>query len=262
MTFLTDIEYILDFAASLGSKMLSVGANLERVNDTMYRICHSYRLHSISIFSISSLIILGAKSEDDVSGTRQISVHSTSTHLEKLNRFNQLSRKVCVQTPPPDTLAGLLAEAEDVKDSPPALIILGHLLSVSTLCAMYGGSFADIFSVSINTFVLYWISEYFDRRNINQIVANVISMWTAGSIALLLVKIGLGQNFFIIIITNSLMMIPSISLVNAVRNVLCGNEMNGILEFLKVVLESLAIVLGVVLSIYLFGGQMIQWQKV
>ena len=68
--------------------------------------------------------------------------------------------------------------------------------------------------------------------------------------------------FIIIIITNSLMMIPSISLVNAVRNVLCGNEMNGILEFLKVVLESLAIVLGVVLSIYLFGGQMIQWQKV
>ncbi len=230
---MTDIEYILDFAASLGSKMLSVGANLERVNDTMYRICHSYHLHSISIFSISSLIILGAKSEDDKSGTRQVSIHSTSTHLEKLNRFNQLSRKVCSQTPPPDTLAGLLAEAEQVKDSPPALIILGHLLSVTTLCAMYGGSFADIFSVSVNTFVLYWISEYFDKRNINQII-----------------------------ITNSLMMIPSISLVNAVRNVLCGNEMNGILEFLKVVLESLAIVLGVVLSIYLFGGQTIQWQKV
>ena len=38
--------------------------------------------------------------------------------------------------------------------------------------------------------------------------------------------------------------------------------MNGILEFLKVVLESVAIVLGLVLSIYLFGGQMIQWQKV
>ena len=70
------------------------------------------------------------------------------------------------------------------------------------------------------------------------------------------------SNFFIIIITNSLMMIPSISLVNAVRNILCGNEMNGILEFLKVVLESVAIVLGLVLSIYLFGGQMIQWQKV
>lgn len=48
---MTDIEYILDFAANLGGKMLSVGANLERVNDTMYRICRSYHLNSISIFS-------------------------------------------------------------------------------------------------------------------------------------------------------------------------------------------------------------------
>ena len=94
---MTDIEYILDFAANLGGKMLSVGANLERVNDTMYRICRSYHLNSISIFSLNSLIMLGAKSEDDVSGMRQISIHSSSTHLEKLNRFNQLSRKVCAQ---------------------------------------------------------------------------------------------------------------------------------------------------------------------
>ncbi len=86
---MTDIEYILDFAANLGGKMLSVGANLERVNDTMYRICRSYHLNSISIFSLNSLIMLGAKSEDDVSGMRQISIHSSSTHLEKLNRLNQ-----------------------------------------------------------------------------------------------------------------------------------------------------------------------------
>lgn len=259
---MTDIEYILDFAANLGGKMLSVGANLERVNDTMYRICRSYHLNSISIFSLNSLIMLGAKSEDDVSGMRQISIHSSSTHLEKLNRFNQLSRRVCAQTPEPESLAGLLAEADDVADSPAGWIVLGHLLSMSTLCAMYGGSFADIISVMINTFLLHCLSEYFDRRNINQIVANTISMWAAGSFTFLFVKLGIGENFFIIIITNSLMMIPSISLVNAVRNILCGNEMNGILEFLKVVLESVAIVLGLVLSIYLFGGQMIQWQKV
>ena len=259
---MTDIEYILDFAAGLGCKMLAVGANLERVNDTMYRICRSYHLHSISIFSLNSLIMIGAKSEDDISGTRQLSVHSSSNHLEKLNRFNQLSRKVCAETPPPETLAGLLAEAENVKSFPTAVIIFGHLISMSTLCAIYGGSFSDILVVSLNTFMLYWLSEYFDRRKINQIVANTLCMWAAGSLALLFVKLGIGQNYFIIVITNSMKMIPSISLVNAVRNILCGNEMNGILEFLKVVLESIAIVVGLVLSIYMFGGNAVQWLKV
>lgn len=259
---MTDIEYILDFAAGLGCKMLSVGANLERVNDTMYRVCHSYHLHSISIFSLNSLIMISAKSEDDLSGTRQLSVHSYSNHLEKLNRFNQLSRKVCSQTPPPETLAQLLSDAENIKDFPTAVIIFGHLISMSTLCAMYGGSFSDIMAVCLSTFILYWLSEYIDRRKINRIVANALCMWTAGSLASLFIKLGIGQNYFIIVITNSLNMIPSISLVNAVRNVLCGNEMNGILEFLKVVLESVAIVVGLVLSIYMFGGNAAQWLKV
>ena len=259
---MNDIEYILDFAASLGCKMLAVGANLERVNDTMYRICSSYQLHSISIFSLNSIIVIGAKSEDNVSGTRQVSVHSSSNHLEKLNRFNQLSRKVCAETPPPESLGRLLAEAEDVEDFPDWVIILGHLISMSTLCAIYGGSFSDIIAVCINTYVLYWLSEYFDKRNINQIVANTLCMWVVGTLALLLIEFDIGKNYFIIVITNSMKMIPSISLVNAVRNILCGNEMNGILEFLKVVLESVAIVLGLVLSIYMFGGDTVQWLKV
>ena len=33
---MTDIEYILDFAAGLGCKMLAVGANLERVHSIIY----------------------------------------------------------------------------------------------------------------------------------------------------------------------------------------------------------------------------------
>lgn len=259
---MNDIEYILDFAANLGGKMLKVGANLERVNDTMYRVCHSYHLNSISIFSLSSLIVISAKSEDNQSGTRQVSVPSSSNHLEKLNRFNQLSRKVCAETPPPETLEGMLEDAANVQESPIAIILIGQMISMSTLCAIYGGSFSDMVAVSINTFALYWLSEYLDKRRINRIVTNTIRAWFAATIGLFLVKFDIGKNYFIIIVTNSMMMIPSISLVNAVRNILCGNEMNGILEFMKVVLESVAIVLGVVLSIYLFGGNIVQWQKV
>lgn len=259
---MNDIEYILDFAANLGCKMLAVGANLERVNDTMYRICRSYQLNSISIFSLSSLITISAKSESNQTGTRQISVPSVSNHLEKLNRFNQLSRRVCAERPAPKKLAELLAEAENVKKTPLPLIILGHLCSMTSLCAIYGGSLLDIIAVDINTVILYFLGEFFDARNINRIVVNSLCAWAAGTLALLFVRFGLGDNYFIIIITNSMMMIPGIALTNAVRNILCGNEMNGILEFLKAVLESVAIVVGLIISIYMFRGDVIKWQRV
>lgn len=252
------VEYILDFAASLGCRMLTVGANLERVNDTMYRICHSYHLHSISIYSLSSVIMISAKSSDGMTGTRQISVPREDKHLEKLNRFNQLSRKICQETPPPETLFGLLAEAENVSDYSSLTRILGYLIAMTSIGVLNNGSIKDIICADLNTLLLLWLTDFLDKRHINRIVANTLCTFIAGTLAILYVKIGLGEHFFIIVIVNSMLMIPGAALVNAFRNILCGNEMNGILEFLKVVLETLAIVLGLMISIYVFGG-LISW---
>ncbi len=254
------VEYILDFAASLGGRMLAVGANLERVNDTMYRICRSYRLTSISIFSLSSIIIISAKSAEEpvLAGTRQVSVPLAAKHLEKLNRFNQLSRRVCAETPPPEKLSGLLTESEHTDDYSLPAIVIGYLIAMTSIGVINGGSIKDIISADINTLLLLWLIDFLERHNINRIVANTLCTWIAGSLAILYVTLGIGEHYFIIVIVNSMLMIPGSDLVNAFRNILCGNEMNGILEFLKVILETMAIVFGLIISIYMFGGN-IQW---
>ena len=45
-------------------------------------------------------------------------------------------------------------------------------------------------------------------------------------------------------------------MVNAVRNLLCGNEMNSILELIKVGLETVSLVVGLFVSVQLFGGML------
>lgn len=255
---MNQVEYVLDFAAGLGSRMLYTGANLERVDDTMNRICISYGLKEISIYSLSSTIMISAKDENDTYGSRQVSVPPSGIHLEKLDRLNRLSRKVCSETPPPEALADILKEAEDVKEYTTPLVILGYLIAMTSLCVIFGGSFGDVMAADCITFALFWINRWLTKPNLNHIIVNTVCMWLAGTFAIFLVKLGIGEHYFTIIITNSMMMIPGIPLVNAVRNILCGNEMNGILEFLKVILETLAIVFGLVLSIYMFGG-LIQW---
>lgn len=251
---MNDIEYILDFTVSLGGRMLATGANLERVNDTMNRICLSYHLNSISIFSLSSTLIISAKTADNVPGTRQLAVPPASNHLEKLNRFNQLSRRICAETPPPETLAGLLKEAENIKEYSIVTIVIGQIIAMTSLGVIFGGTVKDIIAIDLVSFVLFWIIRWLNKPNLNHIIVNTLCMWAAGTLAILLTHLGLGDHLFIIIITCSMMLIPGIPLVNAFRNILCGNEMNGILEFLKVILETLAIVLGVILSIFFFGG--------
>ena len=125
---------------------------------------------------------------------------------------------------------------------------------MSSICMLNGGSLRDVLSADLTTVVLFWIIRLLNKPGLNRILTDALCMWIVGSLDILLVRIGLGQHLATIIITNSMMMIPGIPLVNAVRNILCGNEMNGILEILKIVLDATAIVLGLGISIYMFGG--------
>ena len=251
---MNNVEYILDFAANMGCRMLTVGANLERVNDTMYRICDSYHLSSISIFSLSKMISVSAKSPEGMVGVRQISIQNVEKHMEKLNQLNQLSRKVCSETPPPEKLSELLDDAEKVNDYSRGIIVLGYIIAMTSIGVLNGGSIKDIICADVNTLILLWMSDYLDKRNINRIVANILCTWVAGTLAILYVMLGIGEQFFVIVIVNSMLFVPGSDMVNAFRNILCKNEMNGILELLRVVLETVAIVFGIVISMYMFGG--------
>ena len=248
-----DVEYILDFAAFLGSRMLTCGANLERANDTMNRVCLSYHLKDISIHSLSSLIQISARSEDGDYAQRQMSVAPMDIHLEKLGKLNQLSRRVCSETPPPSSLKWMLETAEAGEEYPTWLVLLGRLLATGCMCVLFGGTWQDILVSDMVIFVLFFMVDALRNANLNSVIVNMIAMAFASSAAILLYRLGLGDQYFVIIITCSMLLIPGIPMVNAARNLLCGNEMNGILEMIKAFIETVAIVMGLLVGIALFG---------
>lgn len=252
-----DIEYILDFAINLGSRLLTAGAPLERANDTMERVCKSYGLCDISIFSLSSVIQLSARDSEDNFASRQISVSGMDIHLEKINRYNTLSRNVCAKTPEPAMLEGMLYEAENTNDYGKWTVLLGRMVATASLTFIFGGSWWDVLSTCIIVFGLYWLAILLGRANLNQIIVNIICMLYCGAASALFVRLGLGKDFFIMMISCSMVMLPGISLVNAARNLLCRNEMNGILEIFKALFETMALALGLIISIFLFGGGMV-----
>ena len=249
-----DIEYILDFAMNLGSDMLEAGSNLERANDTMNRICLSYGLSEISIFSLNSIIQISAKSDEDDYTLRQIAVPSMDIHLERLSRLNQLSRRVCAETPAPCLLMDLLASAKEIKEYKTWEILLARLFAMGGMCVLFGGTLGDIIAADLIIACMFWLIRMLSYSNINNVIRNTMCMLFAGIAAHGLVFIGLGQQYSVISITCAMMLLPGIPLVNAARNFLCGNEMNGILESIKALIETLAIVLGLGISMYLFGG--------
>jgi uncharacterized membrane protein YjjP (DUF1212 family) len=253
-----ELEYILEFCLDLGREMLASGANLERVYQRISKICESYRLHDISIVALSSFLLISAKDEDDHYASRQLAVPATGIHLNRLRSLNQLSFTVCEELPNPRNLQMMLVSAYEVQEYPTPIVILGYLLATGGLCFIFGGKAGDAVASCIIMFLLFYILQAFGKTSINKIIQNAICTWVIASLAILFVKTGLAGQFAIVVIADVMLIIPGIPMVNAMRNLLCGNEMNAILQFMKVMLETIALVAGIVISLEMFGG-LIPW---
>jgi uncharacterized membrane protein YjjP (DUF1212 family) len=253
-----NIDYILDFTVHLGREMLKSGANLERVERSIELICKTYKLREVSISLMSSSITVSAREKGKPAKVRQVKVPSFEIHLERLRKLNDLSYRVCSEKPQPIRLEDMLYEAAMTRSYSSKMLLFGYVLAMSCLCRIFEGGIRDIIVADISTVIIFLVTSRLAREHLNRIITNVISMFLACSIALFFTYIGFAKNFYAIIITNAFYLIPGVPMVNAVRNILCGNEMNGIIELIKVFLEVITIVIGLNLAIFFFG----QWYTV
>lgn len=248
-----DIEKVLDFSVHIGREMLESGSNLERVTISIQRICKIYNLREVSIFVLNSWLTVSAKNLEGNSFVRQASVPMNGIHLARLRRLNDLVHKIMKEKPEPEKLTDMLYEAIITPSYSNGILILGYVIAMICLCRIFGGVWQDMIVVVVNTIILYFITMIFSREKLNRIISNIIAMFLCGCVAIFCTNLEFAKHLDAIIITNAFYLIPGIPMVNAVRNIICGNEMNGIIEMVKVILEVVTIVAGLYIACLCFG---------
>ena len=247
------IDYILDFCKELGKQMIVSGANIERVNMTIEHICHAYELHDVTCANLSTRISISAKDKDKRYASRQTDVPPQVINLERLKKLNNLSYYVRENTPKETELYDLLHSIK-TNDFPWWVMMLGFLFAMAGLARIFNAGYAEILIVELNTLILFGLSKAFSKVHINKILTNLVSMFIVSSIAMLFYYTHFISSFYIVVITNAFYLIPGIPMINCARNLLCGNEMNGVIDLLKVLLEVCSIVAGVAAAYAVFGG--------
>lgn len=249
----TDAEYVLEFCVELSRRMILSGANLERVQLAVARICHVYDLEDVSLFLLSDNITLSALDSAGRFAIRHCSIPPAGIHLGRLKALNDLSFSVAAKKPAPTKLHALLVEASRVRERPDWAVLLGQVMALSCLSLIFGGGLRELIAVALAAVALHYVLIAAARPVLGRMVTNALSMYLATLVVILLMRTGLSQNGPVILITLSMLVIPGIPLVNAVRNLLCGNEMNGILQLAKVCIETLALAMGIYLALLMFG---------
>ena len=254
---MNNIEYVLDFATKIARELILSGANLERVRMTIMTICNAYELDNISLHSLSTFISVSATdSKTGEYSQRQISIQSSfSLNLDRLKALNNLSYEI-VRDIPNAALLDEKLESINHNTYPWWVTFLGYILAMSCLSRIFGATYRELIVAIFNTVLLYFLSKLFSKIKLNHIIRNFVATFITGSLTILFFKIELITNFYVTIITSALYLLPGVAMVNSARNILCGNEMNGIIELLKVILEVIVIVAGIASAFFLFGSSL------
>ena len=235
--------------------MILSGANLERVDLAMELICRAYGLSEVSVFLLSSHISISAKDGSGSYESRQVTIPQASIQLEKLKRLNRLSYTVVADTPPAEKLSAMLEEACRAREYKEGTILAGRMAAMICLSILFGGGPAEVISTAAITVVIHFAGKLIARADLNRLVGSALTMFTATFLVMLLYSAGIISKAPVIIITLSMIFIPGIPLVNAVRNLFCDHEMNGVLQLLKVFIETAALAAGIYAAVYAFRGE-------
>ena len=233
----------LHLALNIGKYMIKSGAEISRVEDTMYRICRSFSVEDVDVFVITSSIVATIYSKEIGYVTQTKRVGPMRYNLDRLDHLNQLSRSIC---------GGMeLDEAERVYEEVMSRPIYGfktyaalYAISAAAFSVLFGGTVRDAIAAGLIGIVLKFLDELTGRLEMNGFLSGFLKSLAGGLLATLAVHCGLGENFSKICIGDIMLLIPGLALTNSIRDMFSGDTISGMNRFIEAIILSIMIASG------------------
>ena len=246
-------ERVLSLALDLGKSMLKCGAEVNRAEQAVMRICYAYGMEKAQVFSVVSMIIATVVDEESGAHTQMRRSYSYGVNFGRLEKLNALSRRICAETPDLDVVR-LELERICVEDKHFRLkYCAGYMLAAAAFTVFFGGTVLDALASVPIAAAIYFMQTYIRVKGASRLFFTTLESAVAGFLALCFVHMGFGSNADLIMIGDIMLLIPGLQLINAIREMLCGDLMSGMLRLLESIILAIAIAGGFALPMYLWG---------
>ena len=105
-------EDLLNVATEAGSLLLCSGAEIYRVEESMRRIFEAYGVRDSNIFAIPSCIYVTINAPGGAPITRVKRILDRQTNLDRVDRANDVCRRICRERPSFEKARGMLDEVK------------------------------------------------------------------------------------------------------------------------------------------------------
>lgn len=248
---------ILRFALLLGEQMLTNGAETSRVEDSVLRVCKSRGFKHVNVFTTPTCVIISDEKFDGLTFMKTIS--KRTINLTKIDRLNDISREF-VQNEDVDPLQAIdkLKEVEAVKDYNQFIYFAGTAVASASFAYLIGGTTVlDFILTLIIASIGVIIYNKIMKLNGITFFATLMSSFSIAVLGNLLVNYNVLQNSTSLIVGSIMPLLPGVSFIKGLRDLISGNLLAGISRIIEAFLiaAAIAVGVGVVLDLtHRFGG--------
>ncbi len=244
---------LCELSLDIGECLLKNGAEINRVEDTVSRICSSAGAQDTEVFCIIKAIVMTVKKSDGTSYTSSRRITSTESNFKRIEKLNTLSRSICDGKMTLDAARNKFERIKGGYECPFYKKFIGYLLFATSCTIYFGGSWLDaLMTVPAAVFMALY-NRALKERGINRAVYNFIACFLSGVIIILLSLTSLPIHVSSIITGTLMILIPGIALSSSIEDLLLGDTTSGILNICESVLAAVSIALGYGLALKLFG---------
>lgn len=230
-------DEIFSLSLDIGEAIIKNGGEIHRAEDTIKRINAAYG-NCCSVFAIPSLII--AQSGKNIQ-LRKIDYENID--LAELARLNELSRRLCYEENEEINITGN-------KLYPKALELFCVCAATASFCIFFKGTPIDaLFSALTGVIITY---APYKQISLPMFPSNLVDAFIAGILANLPGVFGIPANPDKIIVGTIMLLVPGLTVVNAMRDLMSGDLIAGLFELFNAIISALGIALGTACAILIF----------
>lgn len=241
-------EHMLDqrirAALDIGMRMLVSGAEISRVEDTIERICTALGSIETHVFTVTAGIIVTSFDAEGNSATQLRRTRNAVYDLYRLEQLNQLSRDICSGRTGMTEIRARLQKIDALPVCAFWVQLLAYMLISGSLTVFFGGTVRDAAASAVTGGLLCLSERGLQRLKPDNILLTFLLSFLAGLCNLALVRVGLGENFDAISIGNVMLLIPGISMTNAVHDMFVGDMISGTSRFFQSLVVAFMVAFG------------------
>ena len=234
---------ILTYALDVGEGLLTRGAEVGRVEDTITRILKSRGAERVDVFTITASIVVTCRwSFGTITQTRRVT--AASYDMTALTSLNSLSREICAMSLPPEAIAPRLKQIAQGPVYAYPLTVLFYGMTSFVFSLFFGGKLLDAVISGLIGMLIRLMLTGLGRLRVPGLAVTLLCSIVGGFLAHGLMGLGVPCAADKIAIGDIMLLVPGIGMTNAIRDMFTGDTISGLLRFAEALLVALALAWG------------------